>query len=261
MKLQMNDIVIATIVATCAISILVAFSITYLRIFMRKRKEHREEINEFKKQFETQLLQSRIEVQEQTFQQIGKDLHDNLGQLLSTSRMLLGLTERSMQNPPDTLLTANATLGQAISELRAMSKSLDKEWLQQFNFSENLSTEVARINNAGAIHVSLSNSMYVPLRPDEQIILYRIVQEAIQNALKHSSAKNISIVMAQENNRFLIKVQDDGNGFTSTGQPNGMGLINMKHRTALLGGTVTWNQALIKGTIVEISLPVKEQTI
>ena len=110
-----------------------------------------------KAKYEQELLQSKLETQEQTFQQIGKELHDNVGQLLSTSRMLLGLTERSLPNPPDTLLTANATLGEAISELRSLSKSLDKEWLEQFSFTDNLQTEISRINagnrRTGRIHI------------------------------------------------------------------------------------------------------------
>jgi len=219
------------------------------------------EITEFKKQFDHQLLQSQIEVQEQTFQQIGKELHDNVGQLLSSSRMLLGLTERSLEKPPDTLLTANATLGQAINELRSLSKSLDKEWLEQFNFTENLQTEITRINSGNKVRSVYNQQNEIQFKPDEQIILFRIVQEAIQNAIKHAHPENIIITAAKQDNKFCISVADDGSGFEMNDRKNGMGLNNMKHRTILLGGSIAWDIAIGKGTTVIITLPLKEDTV
>ena len=216
------------------------------------------EISEFKNQFEKQLLQSQIEVQEQTFQQIGKELHDNVGQLLISSRMLLGVTERNMENPPDTLRTATATLGQAINELRSLSKSLDKEWLEQFNFSENMQTEVGRINAGNEIKASYLLQGTIQLKPDEQIILFRIVQEAIQNAIKHAEPEYIAISADYQGNIFCIRIADNGAGFEIKKNSNGMGLGNMKHRTALLGGSIHWEKLPQGGTEVVIRLPIKD---
>ena len=212
----------------------------------------------FKKEFEQQLLKSQIEVQEHTFQQIAKELHDNVGQLLSTSRMLLGLTERDLVNPPDTLLTANSTLAQAINELRSLSKSLDKEWLEQFSFSDNLRAEIARINAGDMVKAVFNYSGSIPLKADEQIILFRIVQEAIQNAIKHAEPKNIIISTAQQDATLNISIADDGNGFITEKQMKGLGIANMKHRAILLGGQITWHSEAGRGTVVNITLPLKD---
>jgi len=250
----MEDL-IQSIVVISAIFILVAvFVIAYVIYFNRRKSRLIQENIDMKEKF----LQSRIEVQEHTFQQIGKELHDNVGQLLSTSRMLLGLTERKMTDVPDTLITANATLGKAIDELRSLSKCLDKEWLEQFSFVENIKTEVARINIGQTVHTSFSFSDHIPLSPDEQIVLFRIVQEAVQNAIKHANPQNIVIDAAIHDSTFRVSVKDDGTGSDSLKPGKGQGLVNMNHRAALLGGTISWDSAPDRGTLVNISIPVNK---
>jgi len=247
-------------VALIAFTLIVAFIavIIYIRY---KRNQDIKQKKLMQKDFTEQLMQSQIEVQEQTFQQIGKELHDNVGQLLSTSRMLLGLTERNLSNPPDTLLTANATLGQAINELRSLSKSLDKEWLEQFSFTDNLQTEINRINAGNGVLAEFMTADALPLASDEQIILFRIVQEAIQNAVKHGHPGNMRVEIKQEENKFCITISDDGTGFATDENSAGMGMTNMKHRTNLLGGTITWNSIPQQGTTVCIFLPIKKEPI
>lgn len=237
------------------------FVVNYFIYFKRRKETMTEEHLKMKEEFQTQLLQSRIEVQEQTFQQIGKELHDNVGQLLSTSRMLIGLTERELQNPPDTLLTANATLGQAINEIRSLAKSLDKEWLERFSFSENIQTMIERINAGKTIEVDYLQSVELPLRSDEQIILFRIVQEAIQNAVKHAAPTHMRIAVELEENNYLITVSDDGKGFDINSVAKSMGLANMQHRVQLLQGTIQFNSIKDKGTTVAIRLPVNTNNV
>jgi signal transduction histidine kinase len=253
------DVIIEAVIVISAIFTAVAmFVIAYVVYFKRRKTSLIAEQVELKKELEQQLLKSQIEVQEHTFQQIGRELHDNVGQLLSTSRMLLGLTEMNLANPPDTLKTANATLAQAIQELRSLSKSLDQDWLQQFSFTDNLKTEITRINATDIVKAEFDHSGSVQLSANEQILLFRIVQEAIQNAIKHAEPKHISISVKQDQSNLYITIKDDGRGFTSGAQPNGLGIANMKHRTTLLGGNITWHSQPGNGTKVGITLPVKD---
>lgn len=253
-----KELLLAAISGTILFFLMTAFCITYIIIYRRKRKEHQEEIDVSRKDFQQQLKQSQIEVQEHTYNVLSKELHDNIGQLLSTSRMLLGLTERTLADPPETLLTANTTLGQAISELRTLSRSLDKEWLSQFSFSDNLATEIARINNTGSlISAVFRYDDHLTLQSDEQIILFRIVQEGIQNSIKHAHPSMIEVLVTGEGQHIIIIIGDNGTGFNPATAVSGMGLLNMKHRTTLLGGTINWNSTPGKGTTVHISLPLK----
>ena len=254
-----EEIIITVIVGVLLILFLATVFIVSIVRYKRRMAKELYERSLLRKQYEQELLQSRLETQEYTFQQIGKELHDNLGQLLSTVRMLLGITERNLANPPETLCTANETLGKAIVELRSLSKSLDKEWLEQFNFYDNLAAEITRINSTGSIiRPEFSYTEDLLLKPEEQIVLFRIVQEAIQNAIRHAAMDVIIIRMAQQGELLSIMVIDNGKGFTAESMSMGMGLKNMNHRAAILGGTLTWNSIPGEGTTVHITLPVKK---
>ena len=92
-------------------------------------------------------------------------------------------------------------------------------------------------------------------------MLFRIVQEALQNCIKHAKASNIDITIMADDGWVKISVQDDGNGFSpDPDRPQGLGLLNMRHRTNLLGGTITWNSVAGEGTRVEICLPILKTT-
>ena len=247
-----NDIVVI-LGASVFLLLITLFIVVLLMAYKRRDYKHLKEKRLLEEDFNSQLLRSQIEVQEQTFSQIGKELHDNVGQLLSTSRMLIGLAERTLQTPPDTLITANATIGKAINELRSLSKSLDKDWLSQFNLLDNLKTEVIRLNAGKAIRAHLHIDAEPRLPSSKQIILFRIIQEAMQNALKHSNCKVIDVYFYKKGTDAEITVADDGTGFKNK-ENQGMGLKNMQYRTKLLGGSIHYNSS-DKGTSIIILIP------
>ncbi len=260
LNISQYDIIISVVAAASLFLLLAVFVIALALKFQKRRQQHMVEMTTLKQTYEQALLQSQIEVQESTFSTLSKELHDNIGQLLSTAKMLLGITERDIIKPPDTLITANETVGKAITELRALSKSLSKEWLEQFNLIENLKTEVNRINSANAINLHLSHPQILNLEADKQIIIFRIIQEAIQNAIKHSSAKNIYISINQEKDRLATTIKDDGVGFTFENTVEGVGILNMKHRAKLLGGTIDWTSG-DEGSCIIFLLPVKNNEL
>jgi signal transduction histidine kinase len=90
---------------------------------------------------------------------------------------------------------------------------------------------------------------------DRQMMLFRIVQEALQNTIKHGEASRISIVAEQKENMLQVSIADDGKGFDANDETiQGVGIINIKHRTKLMNGTVQWNSTK-NGTSVIIQLP------
>ena len=253
---------IEAIVIICSILTIVAiFVILYFLYFQRRKKQLVDINNHMQQEFQQQLLQSQVEVQEHTFEQIGKELHDNVGQLLGSTRMLLGITERSLQQVPATLSSANETLSKAIQEIRTLSKILNKEWLEQFSFQENLQAEIQRINSSGRVSLLYSDGHGpIPLSAELQIILFRIVQEAIQNAIRHAGATEISISVHVEKPFIQLGIEDNGSGMNlDETSRNGVGVLNMKHRTHLLGGTILWQPRKSgSGTSVKIDIPLNQ---
>lgn len=239
--------------------LIISFIIIFIIFYQKKQVTHFFEIKTMQQDFENNLLQSRIETQDETLNQLSKELHDNVGQLLNSAKLLIGITQRKLKEAPDTLAVANETLGTAINEMRSLSKSLNKEWLQQFDFIANLETEIKRINASQVLQITfLYDDEHFSLQTDAQIILFRIVQEALQNAIKHSGAKNISIVLKEKENLFFLTITDDGKGLgDAEKKSSGIGIMNMQHRTKLLGGTIEWLSSN-KGTTIKIQLPIKK---
>jgi signal transduction histidine kinase len=239
--------------------LLSGFIIAFALRYQKRKNIHILEMTNLKQAYEQELLKTQLETQEETFQQISQELHDNVGQLLSSTKMLLGITERQLETIPDTLITAEETLGKAIQDLRSLSKSLNKEWLDQFNVIDNLKAEADRINTARAVAVTFDcNSTKLPLKAESQIMLFRIVQEALQNSIKHAAATKININIQLQENKIDAALQDNGKGFDKNDvSNNGIGLINMKHRTELLGGTIDWITMPHQGTQVLIHLPIQ----
>ena len=210
--------------------------------------------------FKEELLQTQLETQEYSFNQISRELHDNIGQLLSTTKLLLGMAVMELKNVPDTLKTAEQTVGKAIQDLRLLSKSLDKEWLHQFNLIEQLEAEKERINTERKVEVNfVSEYIKLPMEPEAQVMLFRVVQEALQHTVKHACAKHIGIEINNTDNDFELKIIDDGNGYNMESvKKESLELHNMEHRTQLLGGTIEWVRRKEKGTVITIKIPVKQ---
>jgi signal transduction histidine kinase len=243
--------------------ILLVFLVSFLFISHKRHNTYLQEKVFLEIQFRQEIFKTQLETHEATLHQISEELHDNIGQLLSSTKMLLGITEMNLDNTPDTLKTAEATLSKAIRDLRALSKSLNKEWLHQFNITDNLKAEVERINISRTIHAEYTTSTaYLPLQAEAQVMLFRIVQEALQNIIKHAHAQNIAIKTAFNDDHILATVEDDGIGIQQDDKSlSGVGIMNMQHRTKLLGGTIVWNRLPEKGTQVLITLPVQQENI
>jgi len=210
--------------------------------------------------FKEELLQTQLETQEYSFNQISRELHDNIGQLLSTTKLLLGMAVMELKNVPDTLKTAEQTVGKAIQDLRLLSRSLDKEWLHQFNLIEQLEAEKERINTERKVEVNfVSEYIKLPMEPEAQVMLFRVVQEALQHTVKHACAKHIGIEINNTDNDLELKIIDDGNGYNMESvKKESLELHNMEHRTQLLGGTIEWVRRKEKGTVITIKIPVKQ---
>lgn len=147
-----------------------------------------------KKKFRQEFLQSQLETQEYSFNQISRELHDNIGQLLGSTKLLLGIAAMELKEVPDTFKTAEQTVGKAIQDLRSLSKSLNKEWLHQFDLIQMLEAEKERINAGREVEVELIASCdKLSLEPEAQVMLFCIVHEGLLNSIKCAYAEHITI--------------------------------------------------------------------
>lgn len=247
--------------ASILLLLITLFIVMLVMAYLKRDLKFLREKESMEADFEKQLLQSQLETQEETLNKLSTEIHDNVGQLLNSTKLLIGITQRTLAEYPDTLTMADETLAKAIQELRSLSKSLNKEWLEQFNFIENLEAEISRINAAKTMQIHLARPDALSLKANQQIILFRIVQEILQNAIKHSRAKNVDIRIKEEDQLLSISVSDDGRGFDEKTVIKSVGILNIEHRSHLLGGSAQWHSAAGSGTRVTIQIPVNPVTV
>lgn len=227
--------------------------------YLKKRVDRNRKMLQAESIRQQEVLRTQLESQEGVFEHIGEELHDNIGQLLITAKILLSVTERSLPQVPDTLAAAQQTLSKAIRDVRALSRSLNREWLEQFNLLENLRTEAERINAARTVEIQVrSTSECLPLQPEPQVVLFRILQELLQNSIKHANATLVQVEIESDGDAIRIIVKDNGKGMDAINSKGaGLGISSIRKRTRLLGGHVDWISGLNEGVEVHIDLPVQ----
>lgn len=209
-----------------------------------------------------ELLQSQLETQEHSFNNISRELHDNIGQLLSSTKFLLNIAAMELQNIPDTFKTAEHTIGKAIKDLRLISGSISNEWLHNFNLIESINAEKERINTAKKVEVEFTSDYeQLPIEPENQVMLFRIIHEAIHNSLKHAAPKNIVIQLKKSTQNIVIIIEDNGRIIDFHSKKETYEFHKMKHRTELLGGNIEWKSDIEKGTTIIINIPIKKEEI
>lgn len=238
-----------------AISILALFIILFILFYQRRRHSFLREKQALENNLRNELLKTQLEAREQTFNLIGQEIHDNVGQLLSSTKLMMGLTERHLEVVPDPFKTAQETLKTAIIELRSLSKSLNKDWLHQFDLVENLQVEIERIKYAGDIKINwFGCTGKIQLSAESQVMLFRVIQEAVENAIKYRDAKKIAITLTC-NDKINISIADTREQLQPASEPNGAGQTNMRRRIELLGGNIEWLSHAQQGTEVKITVP------
>lgn len=247
---------VTLIVIGCAFFLLVAIGIIILiLVYQKKQLRFIFEKKALESQYKEEILKSRVEAQEETLNNVSKEIHDNIGQLVNTAKILIGTAERKMPDVGDTLQQADQALSKTIHELRALSRSLNTQWLEQFNFFENLQDETHRINASGTLTMTVDHSVELTLSKERQLILFRMVQEAFQNSVKHGAATRIHIKTEQQETKLVVTVEDNGRGFdVNDTSKYGFGIFSLKHRVSLIGGGVHWHSDE-KGTRVIIEIP------
>jgi signal transduction histidine kinase len=204
-------------------------------------------------------------MQEQTLLHISREIHDNVTQVLSFVKLSLALAFNGSEDQKKAKITESRELvSQAINDLRDLSKSLSFEHITRLGLSKTIDIEAARINKSGLIQTMLSigGDVY-SLGAQRELVLFRIYQEALNNALKHSGAKHFKIDLQYHPELFNLTLEDDGNGFSARllDGSSGSGLKNMENRATLIGAVATIDSSPGKGCCIKVTLNPLEQRL
>jgi signal transduction histidine kinase len=249
-----NTILIVSII----ILLLILFIGFVLTIFYYRRKKERIQKIESEKQFSQTLFQSQLEIQDQTLQHISRELHDNLGQIASLIKINLNTIQIDDAAKAQKIEDTKDLTRQLITDLKGLSVRLNSDRITQFGLVKTLQTETDRINRTDTFSADFEYTGADPtIAADKAIILYRMIQEILNNILKHSEAKHIHIMLNANENSFILAVKDDGIGFNAEEKLNsgGSGLFNLQNRAKLINAQLNIVSTPGNGAVVTIQMP------
>ena len=250
---------ITTIVGFLVLLLTVFFVVVILAVRYRKRKRENEEL---RSQFSEQLLKSQLEIQEQTLQHVSRELHDNIGQIASLVKINLNTIRLDdLEKSSAKLENTKDLVKQMMTDLKLLSTSLNGDKVTRVGLFNALQNEADKINKTGVFNAQfVQHDNIPPINDEKSIIIYRMVQEILNNALKHSKATVINIDAYYRQNSFILSVSDNGEGFNvaeklADKKDTGNGLLNLQERAKVINATVVFESEPGKGTKTTIQTP------
>lgn len=250
--MEENNLVITF---TITLLIVVLTMIFIYVVFIKKKTTLLIEQKEKDMRFEKELATSQVEIKEQTLNYIGQELHDDVGQKLSVVRLRQNQLISKLKNAEkEELNELSELLGECIQDIRNLSKTLITEQIIHFGLTESIEREVKRIQKLRLLKIDfITQKQDIDISPKHGLILFRIIQESINNILKHSRAKNVSIQLEDDHDTLRINISDNGKGFNTSKIQDGSGLKNMELRAKLIHAEFSIQSELDKGTQTSIT--------
>lgn len=222
--------------------------------------EKRKLENELARQELTQqklITEVTIQAQEKQRNELGKELHDNINQVLATIKMFLSLSLERENSRKELIGKSLVNVNYAIEEIRKLSKSLVAPSLGDIGLAEALEELVEEINLARETEVELIYDVSEgrKIEKNMELMLYRIAQEQLTNIRKYSKASKAVITLKEKDNNLLFSISDNGIGFDKTAKARGIGLKNISSRVDFYSGVMKIITQPGKGCTIEIKIP------
>lgn len=253
-----RDLLIYMIIVLIVVSTLV---ILFFIVFQKRKNQLLKDKIEQQRKFDAELIKTQQEIQEETLKHVGRELHDNVGQMLVLATMQMKAAARTVKDEAKSKVeNAAMALKESLEEVRALSKSLNSDVIFNLGFDETVKNEIERLNKTGLIECSLSiNGEKVNFEnKKDEIILFRILQEFFSNTLKYAEAEHLNVTLDYQNACLAINVEDDGIGCEFDTVEKGSGLINMEKRAELLNAKFKLTSQPEMGTSLSLMYPFKK---
>lgn len=254
------SLIYLTILSTTLTIFVCALSVIYF-VYKYKKKSielyNKTEMERIK--IEKDRLKIELEIQEETFSHISKEIHDNISLSLTLSKLYLNtfLIERKekileIENSID-------LISKSLIDLNDLSKSVDGDTIHKYGLIHCIEQEINKIKNSTKISVQLQiiGEIFF-FSPDIELMIFRIIQEAFNNILKHSKANNSSLSLEYNPDYLMINIQDDGIGFdviASRDNFKSSGLKNIERRASMINSKLSINSTIDSGAIINLEIP------
>ena len=256
----MTELLAVFIAGTILITVFAVMMTVFLVINKQRQNRARLERQQLEFTYNSTLLKTKIEMQEQALEFVSQEIHDNVGQVLSFSCLQLSNIRSAITDPEaKASLTENLDIiRQAVKELRLLSHSLNTSMIEKRDLEDAIEAELSRIRAFSPIKCELEiEGVVTELNPEIRLLIFRIIQEALQNVIKHAGAKSVKIRMKYAPRNLNLRIIDDGKGIDMRllDGNNSMGMANMHQRSKLLKGELQVSSDGKSGTEVALNIP------
>jgi two-component system, NarL family, sensor kinase len=261
----MNNVTYLVIVGI-AVMLLMVVSILLAVVYnQRKKNQHRLAMEKLREQQQNQMIEAAVKSEETERHRIAETLHDEVGAILSAAKLhLLGIKADALDEKDKQLHEkGRELLNDVIQKVRGISHNLHSNILKEFGLNEAIRHFVKKVSQGTIIHASTTlDDNYKTINADDDINMYRIVQELVNNILKYANASEFLISSVMNGNELNLVVFHNGAGLTHKQfeelryQKEGLGLKNIQNRIILLKGTIHFTSG-DEGYRINIHVPVK----
>ncbi len=241
------------------IAVIISIAMLISSIYIRKIFEVLNRIHRLRKESEAKLLTAIISTEERERRNFSKEIHDGLGPVLSSAKMTVSAIDKTNVSEQNIQLLNKVEnlVDNAIVTTREISNKLTPHILERYGLKKAIDTFVRNTVSQETIEMNISTNLGNKRYGNNiEAILYRICCELINNTLKYASAKNVSVLLTDNNDSIELKYDDDGIGFDISNIEDGMGLTNIKSRVKSLNGTIEIITSPNKGFYACIKFPI-----
>lgn len=262
MPAKNEELFYAFVIGTGVFLILVVLVLLVVFLHMQRIKRFHIERDFIKAQHDQELLKTQLEIQEQTLTHISQEVHDNIGQTLSVVKVYIGSITTENEAVQSKVGYSFALLTKAIQDLRNLSHHLNTDYIHENGLLNCIVHELEIIRHSGTLKVEIKiQDCSLSLTKEQDIVLFRVMQELLTNVLKHSKATQLEF-FAECTPGLCMTLSDNGVGFNPQAleKDKGIGLKNIEKRINLIGGSVTFHSVVDGGTTTTIELPYQLHT-
>lgn len=264
MHQNISEVTILTIIiSTILLIVLGGVIIYFLYAYQKKVLIHKSELFLLNEKFSKTLLESKLEIQEQTLHHIAKELHANISHLTSVININLGVyLEQFPLDANENIRETKVLVKQLMSEVKSLSLTLNTEHIGKAGFLKMLEKELERLNKTGRYAMKFNKEgESFRLREEKEIILFRLCQEILNNIIKHADSTEIFVHVLYVDSAIHLTIEDNGKGFdlesvrADATLNNSTGLANIYNRSKQINGEVVIKSEVQKGTTIKVKIP------
>jgi signal transduction histidine kinase len=229
-------LVISYFAVLTLILVFLGFTVIVIILYEKKRAASTALLQSLSERYEKEVLRVQLEVQDQTLEHISREVHDSIGSSVSIAKAYL----KANLSPEEKLSNLSDILDKTLEDIRGLSKGLSLETIRKLGLNAAIADHIVRVRKIVHYQVDYTvTGAYDLLDEQVEIIAFRILQESINNTIRHAQANRIGITMTCAPDNLILDIRDDGKGFDPRSPSHQGGLAHMRTRASLIGATLT----------------------